>query len=264
MYIFCLINNTNGKCSGLIQNSEGESWVYSKTWLQRPPRIATTCFKWPLFRARTVSYRNCSVNSDHLHCATSDRVFRAPPACFPCLERPCDDPKPPFCEVPQQKSDGKPKSAWAEKPTLTISRFWTFLWSLWFFFFLVTSFIQSFALLQCVEPANRDHRSTKTAFVSTKGWSLCTGFTVRRSSQLGSSNGSATLSQNVDANHKLSNSSAKPNVKLSSKIELHFEHVWRKFRLCTLKCFSCLIEIPHLRCDAFREANQTPAGKRAN
>ena len=46
------------------------------------------------------------------------------------------------------------------------------------FFFPVTSFIESFALLQCVEPANRDHLSAKTAFVCTKGWSLCTGFTV--------------------------------------------------------------------------------------
>ena len=47
-----------------------------------------------------------------------------------------------------------------------------------FLFFPVTSSVLSFALLQCIEPANRDRLSTITAFVCTKGWLLWTGFTV--------------------------------------------------------------------------------------
>ena len=60
---------------------------------------------------------------------------------FPCVEQPGDDPKPPFCEVPQQKFDGKPRSAQAEKPTSALSRFERCLCSLWFFIFPVTSFV---------------------------------------------------------------------------------------------------------------------------
>ena len=52
------------------------------------------------------------------------------------------------------------------------------------FFFSVTSFVVSFALLHCMEPANRDRLPTKTAFVCTKGWSLWTGFTVFLNKQL--------------------------------------------------------------------------------
>ena len=163
-------------CWELIENR-----TYSKAWLQQPPRIATTYFQRPLFCARTVSYRNCTANSLHLRmpCATSDLVFHGPSASFPCVERPCTAVQNRlFCEVPQQKSDGKRRSAQAEKPTLAISRFERCLWSWWFFFFPVISFVENFALLQCVEPANKGPLSTKTAFVCTKGWSLCTGFTV--------------------------------------------------------------------------------------
>ena len=49
---------------------------------------------------------------------------------------------------------------------------------IFFFSIPVTSYGVSFALLQCIEPANKDHLSTKTAFVCTKRWSLWTGFIV--------------------------------------------------------------------------------------
>ena len=149
---------------------------YSKTWLQRPPQIATTCFKRPLFRARTVSYRNCTANSDHLPCATSDRVFRAPSACFPWVERPCDDPKPPFMWSSPTKVWRQVKKCSGRKAHFRYFTFWTLL-MIFVTFFSFRSPL-SFALLQCVAPANRGHLSTKTAFVCTKGWSLCTGFTV--------------------------------------------------------------------------------------
>ena len=86
-----------------------------------------------------------------------------------------------FCEVPQANKSlaASEEVLRQQKPTLAISRrFERFLWSFWFFFFQVTFFVESFALLQSMEPANRGHLSTKTAFVCTKGWSLCTGFTV--------------------------------------------------------------------------------------
>ena len=91
---------------------------YSKPWLQRPPWIATTCFQRPLFHARTVSYRSCTANSDHLPCVTSDRVYRAPSASFPCVERPAEVPQPSFLrDVYRKKFSSKPRSAKAEKRT---------------------------------------------------------------------------------------------------------------------------------------------------
>ena len=47
---------------------------HCKTWLQRPPWIATTCFQRPLFRAQSfVQKRNCTANRDHLCCGTIGR-----------------------------------------------------------------------------------------------------------------------------------------------------------------------------------------------
>ena len=100
------------------------------------------------FRARTVSHRNCTANSDHLPRATSDRVFRTPSACFPCVERPCDDPKPPFLRSSPTKVWWQAKKRSGRKTHLSISRFERCLCFCDLFFFPVTSFVESFALLQ--------------------------------------------------------------------------------------------------------------------
>ena len=98
-------------------------YTYSETCLERPPRTAATCVQRRFFVHRQFHTETalqiattCLARS-----ATGFFVHRRP--VFPCVEQPGDDPKPPFCEVPQQKFDGKPRSAQAEKPTSTLSRF---------------------------------------------------------------------------------------------------------------------------------------------
>ena len=111
----------------LASSPDCQQIYYSKTCLERPPRTATTCFQRPLFRARTVSYWNCIANSDHLPCATSDRVFRAPSACFPCGARPCDDPKPSFLWGSATKVWRQAKKCSGRKVHLSSFTFWTLL-----------------------------------------------------------------------------------------------------------------------------------------
>ena len=114
----------------------------SKTWLQRPPWIATTCFQGPRFRARTVSYRNCTANSDHLPCTTSDRVFVHRRPVFPAHSDRVTIQNRLFCEVPN-KSLTASQEALRQKNPLIYFTFWMLLMILWSFFFSFRSPLSS-------------------------------------------------------------------------------------------------------------------------
>ena len=122
---------------------------YSNTWLRRPPRIVTTCFQRPLLRARTVSYRKCTANSDHLPCVTSDRVFRAWSACFPCVERPCDDPNPPFFVNFPNKHLTASQEVLMQKTHFSYFTFWTLL-MIFVIFFLSGHLALSLKVSHCL------------------------------------------------------------------------------------------------------------------
>ena len=179
--------------------------------------MATTCIQQPLFRAQTVSHRNCTANSDQPCCATSDQVFHAPSAGFSSVEQPCDKPHPPLIsDAPRPKFSGKPRSTQAEEKSFQFFFFFFIMHTVYdhcLFLLPITPFhcvchfasmyetckhtpvqwnwlfvTTAAAAVTCIQwrqktnftvPGCKDRLSTKTAFICTKGWPLCKGFIAR-------------------------------------------------------------------------------------
>ena len=115
------------------------------------------------------------MNNDHLSCATSDQVYHAPPAGFPCVKRLSDNPATVFFIWGLlKKVRRQAKKCYGRKRThFTFFTFCTrCLWSLGFF----TSFVHRIDVWNLsIETCQQ-----RPLFVCIIGWLLCTGFTVRR------------------------------------------------------------------------------------